>query len=92
MLVDEFPAAERALADATAIEAVRDLLKNRRRVSLFDILVFLAITFYKPKHPAHLTRRIAYRMGEEDILVGPELEFFGRIPFVAIVEMGGKAL
>jgi hypothetical protein len=44
-------AAERVLVDAVTIDITRDLFKNRRRVSLFDILVFLAITLCNPKHP-----------------------------------------
>ena len=90
--VEEFGAAGNAPVDAATIDAVRDLLKNRRRVSLFDILGFLVITLCNPKHPGRLTRRITYCMGKENVLVGPELELFGRVTFVAIVEMSGQAL
>ena len=89
---EDFCAVERVLVDAATIDVARDLFKNRLRVSLFDILVSLIITFYKPKHPGRSTRRITYRMGEEHALFGPKLEFFGRVPLVAIVEMSGKAL
>ena len=43
-------AAERVLVDATAIDVTRELFKNRRRVSLFDILVSLQQTLpdFKP--------------------------------------------
>ena len=85
-------AAERVLVDAAAIDVTRDLFKNRRRVSLFDILVFLANTLCSTMHPDRSTRRITYRLGEEDVLVGPKLELFGRVCFIAIVEMSGKAL
>jgi hypothetical protein len=40
---EDFPAARRALVEAAAIDEVRDLPKNRRRVSLFDICIFPAI-------------------------------------------------
>ena len=89
---DEFPAAERALVDVATIEAVRDLLKNVRRVSLFDIFVFPTIRLRNPKQPGCLARRITYCMGEKHALVGPKPELFGRIPLVAIMEMCGKAL
>ncbi len=89
---DDFPAAERVLVNAAAIDAVRDLFKNRRRVSLFDILVFLATTLCSTKHPGRSARRITYRMGEEHVLVGPKLELFGRVRLVAIMEMSGKTL
>ena len=89
---DDFPDAGMALAVAAAIDAATDLFNNCRRVSLFDILVFLAITFYKPKHPIRLICRVAYRLGEKYTLLGPELEFFGRVPLVAIMEMSGKSL
>ena len=84
--------AKRVLVDAAAIDVAKDLFKNRRRVSLLDILVSLAITLCNPKHPGRSTCRITYRMGEEHALVWPELELFGRVPLIAIVEMGGKAL
>ena len=43
-------AAERVLVDAAAIDVARDLFKNRRRVSLYDILVSLQQTLpdFKP--------------------------------------------
>ena len=84
--------AKRVLVDAAAIDVAKDLFKNRRRVSLLDILVSLAITLCNPKHPGRSTRRITYRMGEEHALFGPELKLFGRVPFIAIVEVSGKAL
>ena len=61
--------AESVLVDAAAIVVINDLFKNRRRVSLHDILIFLAITFYKLKHPGRSTGRITYRLGEEHTLV-----------------------
>jgi hypothetical protein len=89
---DEFAATGIAPVDAATIDAVRDLFKNRRRVSLFDILGFLVITLCNPEHPGHLTCRITYRMGKENVLVFSELELFGRVTSVTIVEMSGKAL
>ncbi len=89
---DDFAAADRALVDAANIDAVRDLLKNPRRVSLFNILVIPEITLHNPKYPGRLARRITYRLGEEHVLVRSELELFGRVTFVAIMEMSGKAL
>lgn len=89
---DEFPAAGRALVDAATIDAIRDLFKNVRRVSLFDILVSPAIKLRNPKQPGRSARRITYRMGEEHVLIGPKLELFGRVRLVAIMEMSGKAL
>jgi len=88
-------AADRVLVlilQAAVIEVTSDLFKNRRRVNLFDILVSLAITLCNPKHTGRSTRRITYRMGEKHALFGPELELFGRVPFIAIVEVSGKAL
>ena len=98
--VKDFPAgaetfkflAERLLVDAATIDVARDLLKNRRRVSLFDILGFLVITLCNPEHPSRLACRITYRMGKENSLVWSKLELFGRVCFIAIVEMSGKAL
>ena len=53
-------AAERLLVDTAAIDVTRDLFKNRRRVSLFDILVYLAITFYKPLGPLNSPENLPY--------------------------------
>ncbi len=89
---DGFFVAERALVDTANIDAVSDLFKNVRRVSLFDILVFPTITLRNTKLPGLLARRITYRLGVEYALFGPKLELFGRIPFIAIVEVSGKAL
>ena len=89
---DEFIAAGSVLADAATIDAVRDLHKNRLRVSLFDIPVFPAIYLHNQKHPGRSTRRIAYRMSEENVLVFPQLKLFGRVIFLAIVKMSGQAL
>ena len=36
-----------------------------------------------------VSRRIAYGLGEEDFLLGTELEVLGRIVLVAVVEPGG---
>jgi len=89
---EDFPAAERAFVDAVTIDVVRDLFKNCRRVSLFDILGFLVITLCNPEHPVRLTCRITDCLGKEHVLVGPELELFGRVTFVAIMKMSGKAM
>ncbi len=84
--------AERVLADTATIDVARDLFKNCRRVNLSDILVSLVIKLCSPKHPGRSTRRKTYRLGVEHALFGPKLELFGRVPSVAIMEMGGKTL
>ena len=62
-------------------------------MSLCSIIKTIApIMLCSPKHPFRSTRRITYSMREEHVLVGSKFELFGRVPLVAIMEMGGKAL
>jgi hypothetical protein len=67
-------ASERELIDAATIDVARVLFKNRRRVSLFDIRVFLAITLHNPQKLSCSACRITYCLGEEHALFGAKLE------------------